>query len=142
MRTPEWPSQRAFLFGAFMGFFWLLALQYLSHSLCAPLGGVFVSSWVGSWLLDLGEWTIKKLPLIRHIYSASKQVGPHVQSATVAIVFLTSANTQLQAGGSEDKKICLDVPKICEDGLWASKWTCTGEWVRVCQGGECHMGHA
>jgi hypothetical protein len=32
-------------------------------------------SWLGSWMLGFGEWVIKRLPLIKHIYSASKQVG-------------------------------------------------------------------
>ena len=36
--------------------------------------GVFVSSWLGGLLLQLGEWIIKKLPLVKHIYSAAKQV--------------------------------------------------------------------
>jgi uncharacterized membrane protein len=29
-----------------------------------------------SWTLSLGEWIIKRLPLVKHIYSASKQVSP------------------------------------------------------------------
>lgn len=37
--------------------------------------GVFFSSWLGSWMLAFGEWIIKRLPLVKHIYSASKQVG-------------------------------------------------------------------
>lgn len=36
--------------------------------------GVFVSSWIGGILLSIGEWIIKKLPLVKHIYSAAKQV--------------------------------------------------------------------
>lgn len=36
--------------------------------------GVFVSSWMGGAALSVGEWIIKKLPLIKHIYSAAKQV--------------------------------------------------------------------
>jgi uncharacterized membrane protein len=28
-----------------------------------------------SWTLSLGEWIIKRLPLVKHIYSASKQVS-------------------------------------------------------------------
>lgn len=36
--------------------------------------GVFVSSWFGGLLLQLADWIIKKLPLIKHIYSAAKQV--------------------------------------------------------------------
>lgn len=36
--------------------------------------GIFVSSWIGGALLSVGEWIIKKLPLVKHIYSAAKQV--------------------------------------------------------------------
>lgn len=36
--------------------------------------GVFFSSWLGTALLNIGEWMIKRLPLVKHIYSASKQV--------------------------------------------------------------------
>ena len=39
--------------------------------------GVFVSSWMGGAALSVGEWIIKKLPLIKHIYSAAKQVCDH-----------------------------------------------------------------
>jgi uncharacterized membrane protein len=39
--------------------------------------GVFFSSWLGSWMLAFGEWIIKRLPLVKHIYSASKQVRCH-----------------------------------------------------------------
>jgi uncharacterized membrane protein len=35
--------------------------------------GVFFSSWLGNTLLGVGEWIIKRLPLVKHIYSASKQ---------------------------------------------------------------------
>ncbi|XVF15748.1 hypothetical protein REPUB_Repub09cG0182600 [Reevesia pubescens] len=37
--------------------------------------GVFMSSWLGSSVLSLGEWLIKKMPLISYIYSASKQIS-------------------------------------------------------------------
>lgn len=37
--------------------------------------GVFVSSWVGANILSVGEWLIKRMPLVRHIYSASKQIS-------------------------------------------------------------------
>lgn len=36
--------------------------------------GAFASSWLGGLALQLGEWIIKKLPLVKHIYSAAKQV--------------------------------------------------------------------
>lgn len=39
------------------------------------LVGVFMSSWLGASLLGLGEFFIKRMPLVRHIYSASKQIS-------------------------------------------------------------------
>ena len=32
-----------------------------------------MSSWLGGLLLQVGEWIIRKLPLVKHIYSAAKQ---------------------------------------------------------------------
>ncbi|BDA46066.1 Protein LIKE COV 2 [Coccomyxa sp. Obi] len=43
--------------------------------------GVFVSSWLGGLLLQLADWIIKKLPLIKHVYSAAKQVSSAVNPA-------------------------------------------------------------
>ncbi|KAG0607896.1 hypothetical protein M758_8G063200 [Ceratodon purpureus] len=37
------------------------------------LVGVFVSSWIGASVLSVGEWFI--MPLVKHIYSASKQIN-------------------------------------------------------------------
>ena len=37
-----------------------------------------MSSWLGGLLLQVGEWLIKKLPLVKHIYSAAKQVSAAV----------------------------------------------------------------
>ncbi|ONK59616.1 uncharacterized protein A4U43_C08F8300 [Asparagus officinalis] len=42
------------------------------------LVGVFMSSWLGASVLDLGEWFIKKMPLVSYIYSASKQISAAV----------------------------------------------------------------
>ncbi len=39
------------------------------------LVGVFVSSWIGASMLLTGEWFIKRMPLVKHIYSASKQIS-------------------------------------------------------------------
>lgn len=39
------------------------------------LVGVFMSSWLGASVLALGEWFIKKMPLMSYIYSASKQIS-------------------------------------------------------------------
>ncbi|CAO2176398.1 unnamed protein product [Urochloa humidicola] len=37
--------------------------------------GIFVPSWVGSTIFWVGDWFINKMPFLRHIYSASKQVN-------------------------------------------------------------------
>ncbi|PIA42686.1 hypothetical protein AQUCO_02000262v1 [Aquilegia coerulea] len=39
------------------------------------MAGVFMSSWVGASLLGIGEWFIKRMPFVRHIYNASKQIS-------------------------------------------------------------------
>lgn len=39
------------------------------------LVGVFMSSWLGASILKLGEWFIKHMPFICHIYNASKQIS-------------------------------------------------------------------
>ncbi|KAG6775932.1 hypothetical protein POTOM_019431 [Populus tomentosa] len=46
--------------------------------------GVFVSSWIGSTIFWLGEWFIKRMPFVKHLYSASKQI-----SAAISPGFLT-----------------------------------------------------
>ena len=53
----------------------LLWLKHLVHvQIFIFMTGIFVSSWMGTAALSLGEWIIKKLPLVKHIYSAAKQV--------------------------------------------------------------------
>eukprot|EP00899_Mesostigma_viride_P027856 jgi/Mesvir1/8255/Mv12526-RA.1 len=82
--------------------------------------GVFVSSWIGASVLWLGEWFIKRVPFIKHIYSASKQISSaispdqeskafkecavvrHPRKGEYAIGFITSKLTlQLPAGDKE-----------------------------------------
>lgn len=67
-----------FIFGT--GTFSLfLPLCLCSETLLSGLStGVFASSWIGSAFVGLGEYIIRKLPLIKHIYSAAKQVSAAV----------------------------------------------------------------
>ncbi|XP_051124160.1 protein LIKE COV 2-like isoform X2 [Andrographis paniculata] len=37
--------------------------------------GIFASSWLGSTVFWIGEWFIKRMPFVKHIYSASKQIS-------------------------------------------------------------------
>lgn len=61
--------------------------------------GVFMSSWLGTSVLSLGEWFIKRMPFVRHIYNASKQISaaisPGVSSITV-FQFHISTTMQIQ----------------------------------------------
>ncbi|KAJ3677898.1 hypothetical protein LUZ60_001701 [Juncus effusus] len=53
----------------------IFGLGFLTSLLFVFLVGIFVSSWLGASVFWLGEWVIKKMPLMRHIYSASKQIS-------------------------------------------------------------------
>lgn len=46
------------------------------------LVGIFMSSWLGASVLNLGEWFIKRMPLVRHIYHASKQISAAISPGT------------------------------------------------------------
>ena len=48
---------------------------------CPPAGaaaGVFTSSWIGTSFVGLGEYIIRKVPLVKHIYGAAKQISAAV----------------------------------------------------------------
>ncbi|XP_020260068.1 protein LIKE COV 2-like [Asparagus officinalis] len=53
----------------------IFGLGFLTSLLFVFLIGIFVSSWLGSTLFWLGEWFIKRMPFVKHIYSASKQIS-------------------------------------------------------------------
>jgi len=53
----------------------IFGLGFITSLLFIFLMGLFVSSWMGASVLWVGEWFIKKMPLVRHIYSASKQIS-------------------------------------------------------------------
>ncbi|KAF3446305.1 hypothetical protein FNV43_RR11484 [Rhamnella rubrinervis] len=91
------------------------------------LVGIFMSSWLGASVLTLGEWFIKKMPLVSYIYSASKQISTAIspdQSSNafkeVAIIrhprigeyafgFITST-VILQRSTGEEELCCIYVP--------------------------------
>ncbi|KAF5842228.1 hypothetical protein DUNSADRAFT_8628 [Dunaliella salina] len=88
--------------------------------------GIFFSSWLGTILLGIGEWMIRRLPLVKHIYSASKQVSAalnpesetnkafqecvlirHPRIGEYAFGFITG-RTSLRVGSSaEDVRLCI-----------------------------------
>lgn len=61
---------KAVLFGAGLGFITSVVFVFLV--------GVFASSWLGATVFWIGEWIIKRMPFMKHIYSASKQISSAV----------------------------------------------------------------
>ena len=62
--------------------FFLAGLGFVTSITFIFLIGVFMSSWLGASLLGLGEFFIKRMPLVRHIYSASKQISAAISPGT------------------------------------------------------------
>ncbi|CAO2038001.1 unnamed protein product [Urochloa humidicola] len=89
--------------------------------------GVFMSSWLGASILGLGEWFIKRMPFVRHIYNASKQISAaispdqnkhafkevviirHPRIGEYAFGFITS-EVLLQGYSNEERMCCVYVP--------------------------------
>ncbi|XP_042402358.1 protein LIKE COV 2-like [Zingiber officinale] len=53
----------------------IFGLGFLTSLLFIFSIGIFASSWLGATVVWLGEWFIKRMPFVRHIYSASKQIS-------------------------------------------------------------------
>ncbi|XP_022925395.1 protein LIKE COV 2-like [Cucurbita moschata] len=97
----------------------IFGLGFVSSLIFILFVGLFASSWTGSTVFWLGEWFIKKMPFVKHIYSASKQISAAIspdQSTTAfkevaiirhprigeyAIGFITSS-VVLQMNGYEE----------------------------------------
>ncbi|XP_022750055.1 protein LIKE COV 2-like [Durio zibethinus] len=53
----------------------IFGLGFITSLLFIFFVGIFVSSWLGASVFWLGELLIKRMPFIKHIYSASKQIS-------------------------------------------------------------------
>uniref|UniRef100_A0A2P2M5N4 Protein LIKE COV 2 n=1 Tax=Rhizophora mucronata TaxID=61149 RepID=A0A2P2M5N4_RHIMU len=53
----------------------VFGLGFITSLLFIFLVGIFASSWLGSTVFLLGEWFIRRMPFVKHIYSASKQIS-------------------------------------------------------------------
>ncbi|KAL3527096.1 hypothetical protein ACH5RR_011752 [Cinchona calisaya] len=89
--------------------------------------GVFMSSWLGASVLGLGEWFIKKMPLMSYIYTASKQISAaispdqnsqafkevaivrHPRIGEYALGFITSTVILQKSSGAEEL-CCVYIP--------------------------------
>ncbi|CAI0625734.1 unnamed protein product [Linum tenue] len=50
-------------------------LGFITSLLFIFFVGIFASSWFGATVFWLGEWLIKQMPFVKHLYSASKQLS-------------------------------------------------------------------
>lgn len=66
----------------------LLGLGFVTSITFIFVVGVFMSSWLGASVLSLGEWFIKRMPFVRHIYSASKQISAAISPGLSWCFFL------------------------------------------------------
>uniref|UniRef100_A0A1D1ZAJ3 Protein CONTINUOUS VASCULAR RING 1 n=1 Tax=Anthurium amnicola TaxID=1678845 RepID=A0A1D1ZAJ3_9ARAE len=105
----------------------IFGLGFITSITFIFLLGVFMSSWLGASVLSLGEWFIKRMPFIRHIYNASKQISAaispdqstqafkevaiirHPRIGEYAFGFITSA-VVLQSRCGEEELCCVYVP--------------------------------
>ncbi|KAL9324600.1 hypothetical protein ACSQ67_009457 [Phaseolus vulgaris] len=105
----------------------IFGLGFITSITFIFLVGVFMSSWLGASVLGLGEWFIKRMPLVRHIYNASKQISAaispdqntqafkevaiirHPRIGEYAFGFITSFVT-LQNYSGDEQLCCVYVP--------------------------------
>ncbi|XP_024975704.1 protein LIKE COV 3-like [Cynara cardunculus var. scolymus] len=105
----------------------IFGLGFITSITFIFLVGVFMSSWLGTSLLSLGEFIIKKMPLMSYIYTASKQISAAISPGQgshafkeVAIIkhpsvgeyafgFITSTVILQKATGTEEL-CCVYVP--------------------------------
>ncbi|KAI5656050.1 hypothetical protein M9H77_24843 [Catharanthus roseus] len=105
----------------------VMGLGFITSLIFIFLVGVFTSSWLGASVLSLGEWIIKKMPLISYIYSASKQISAaispdksshafkevaiirHPRIGEYAFGFITSS-VLLRRNGIDEEVCCVYVP--------------------------------
>ncbi|XP_078151485.1 protein CONTINUOUS VASCULAR RING 1-like [Carex rostrata] len=105
----------------------IFGLGFITSLTFIFLVGVFMSSWVGASILSLGEWIIKRMPFVRHIYNASKQISAaispdqnkqafkevviirHPRVGEYAFGFITSS-VVLQGYSGQEELYCVYVP--------------------------------
>lgn len=105
----------------------IFGLGFVTSLVFIFLVGVSVSSWMGASVLGFGEWIIKRMPLVKHIYSASKQISTaispdrntqafkevaiirHPRMGEYAFGFITSS-VVLQNDVGEEELFCVYVP--------------------------------
>ncbi|KAI3519262.1 hypothetical protein L1887_08290 [Cichorium endivia] len=121
-----------FVDGIFSPIYYVLGINTFGFGFVTSIAfifvvGVFMSSWLGSSLLSLGEFIIKKMPVMSYIYAASKQISSaispgegshafkevaiikHPHDGEYAIGFITSSVILRKSTGPEEL-CCVYVP--------------------------------
>jgi len=70
------------LLEALLGFR-VVGLGFATSMLFILATGVVASSYVGGALISLGEWVIRRLPLVKHVFSAAKQISAAISPSGV-----------------------------------------------------------
>lgn len=65
----------------------VFGLGFITSMAFIFLTGVFMTSWLGGAFLWLGEWFIQKVPIVKHVYSASKQISQALNPSDNAPAF-------------------------------------------------------
>ena len=85
-----------------------------------------MSSWLGASFLGLGEWFIKKMPLVSYIYSASKQISAAISPGKfiwlcciffynlVMTIFNISLHVTDQSSNAFEEVVIIRHPRIGE----------------------------
>ncbi|TYG49612.1 hypothetical protein ES288_D10G107800v1 [Gossypium darwinii] len=103
-----------------LGSVYLVGLGFATSITFIFIVGVFMSSWLGASVLSLGEWLIKKMPLICYIYSASKQISTAIspdqkskafkEIGEYAFGFITSTVILHGSSAGSEELNCVYVP--------------------------------
>ncbi|KAI7729814.1 hypothetical protein M8C21_003810 [Ambrosia artemisiifolia] len=98
----------------------IFGLGFLTSLIFIFFVGIFASSWMGATVFWVGEWFIEKMPFVKHIYSASKQISAaispdqnttafkevaiirHPRLGEYAIGFITSSVVLQRENGDEE----------------------------------------
>ncbi|KAK4490216.1 hypothetical protein RD792_000875 [Penstemon davidsonii] len=56
----------------------IFGLGFITSLIFIFFVGIFASSWLGATVFLIGEWFIKRMPFVKHLYSASKQISSAV----------------------------------------------------------------
>ncbi|GJX13588.1 COV 2-like protein [Tanacetum coccineum] len=69
------------------------SLGFLTSLIFIFFVGIFASSWMGATIFWVGEWFIKRMPFVKHIYSASKQISAAISPELKSFLLARDQNT-------------------------------------------------